>query len=122
MANQKKPSGIEGFEEVIEMWGGDVEKAKKRARGSGKDDTLSEAHLLYNFLEVEQNRLNIVDQFLTTKLSNMVKFNQCENLTKIQNEKIILVRDELSKKLGRPDSPMNESLGRIFDTIFGLRK
>ena len=121
MGNQKKPSGIEGFEEVIEMWGGDVEKAKKRARSS-KDDTLNEAHLLYNFLEIEQNRLNIIDQFLTTKLDNMVKFNQCKNLTKIQNEKIFLVREELKKKLGQPNSPLNSNLGRIFDTLFGVRK
>ena len=75
-------------------------------------------YTLYDFLDLEQKRLTMIESFLSVKVPNMKLHNQSKVILKIQEEKLIQQRDNIIKRIKTNNSSFITQMRMIFDQSF----
>ena len=89
--HKEKINELKGFEELIDF---DIQEDNKpkTAKRQIKDD---EEYEMYNYLDSERVRLNLVSEVLTNKLENIKNYSQTQYLYAQQKHR----RDQIKKKI-----------------------
>lgn len=108
-----KMKELDGFEEVFDLFEGTELKEGKIDPRSG-DDTFE----LYNFLENENKRLQLLDQLYTSKIKTLKRHPQSAKLCKEQAIKKQQLLDQLVPYVASHDSAFNEEMERLFNKAY----
>ncbi len=108
-----KMKELSGFEEVFDLFDSTEIKEGSIDPRSG-DDTFQ----LYNFLENENIRLRLLDQFYSDKVKTLKKYPQSKLLLEEQKAKKELILKQLVPKVLSHDSAFNEEMERLFNKAF----
>lgn len=109
---------LQGFEDVIDIFIEEQESAE-REKNKKDHDKYSANHEVFDFLEKEKKRLQILDKFFAEKIPIMTNNPQIDLLVKKQRDITFFKRDEVIKAIKAPKSDFQNSLARIFDQSFG---
>lgn len=104
---------LSGFEEVFDLFEGTEFKEGAIDPRSG-DDTFE----LYNFLENENTRLQLLDHLYSSKIKILSKHPQSKKLIEEQRQKKQLILNQLVPKVSSHDSAFNEEMERIFNNAY----
>ena len=108
---------LQGFEEVFEDY---IENESQKDAERKKKDLIKDLdnYELQRFLELENERLTKLENFLTKKIPIKVNFSQEEKLLQIQTEKKEKLKDELILEMMVFDSAFMRNLSLIFNAHF----
>jgi predicted methyltransferase len=107
---------LEGFEDVVDLVFGEGSSVSQVAREKN-----IEGYEVYSFLDRENQRLEAVDRFFTTKLKTMEFYSQSETLVKKQKAHRDSLLDFLSRRMASPDSLINKRIAQLYDQAFGKK-
>tara|TARA_R110000868_G_scaffold411568_1_gene705391 strand:- start:3325 stop:3714 length:390 start_codon:yes stop_codon:yes gene_type:complete len=108
-----KMKELDGFEEVFDLFEGTEFKEGSIDPRSG-DDTFE----LYNFLENENMRLQLLDHLYSAKIKTLQKYPQSEKLTVEQHKKKFQILSQLVPLVSSHDSAFNEEMERLFNKAY----
>ncbi len=116
--NKKKIPGINGFEELFEVYQNKDEylQNKKAEQDNGRNN---EQYELQHFLEQENTRLSNLESFFTKKIPAKTNFSQTEKLIQVQKDRILELNNKLHNTISKPNSPIQQNLAQIFNAHFG---
>lgn len=104
---------LDGFEEVFDLFEGAEFKEGSIDPRSGDDN-----FELYNFLENENKRLQLLDQLYSTKIKTLIRHPQSKNLAKEQAQKREQLLNQLVPLVASHDSAFNEEMERVFNKAY----
>lgn len=108
---------MKGFEEIFDDYA-KSEAAKMQERRDRESVKSQEFYELQTFLEKESDRLTVIENFFTKKVTLRTEFSQTEKLILQQTERKVLVKEKLTKVLLRHESFMQKNLAQILDSHF----
>lgn len=104
---------LDGFEEVFDLFEGAEFKEGAIDPRIGDDN-----FELYNFLENENKRLQLLDQLYSTKIKTLMRHPQSKNLAKEQAQKREQLLNLLVPLVASHDSAFNEEMERVFNKAY----
>ncbi len=108
-----KMKELSGFEEVFDLFDSTEIREGSIDPRSG-DDTFQ----LYHFLENENIRLKLLDQFFSDKIKTLKKYPQSKVLIDEQLAKKEQILKQLVPQIMSHDSAFNEEMERLFNKAF----
>lgn len=113
--NEKDKNNLHGFEEAMDLvHSNNSKKSELEKRRKDKYDP----HELYNFLELENLRLQKLDIFFNDKVQNLVEHPTTEELCDIQQNQIAQTKKQLWSMLHSPKSIYLKNLRMMFNNVF----
>lgn len=112
-----KMDQLQGFEHVVDLLIDENEKKEKEKTEKIRAKH-GDSYELYNFLELENNRLNKLDQLFSYKAHNIIHYSQIAKLKKIQQNNLIKEKRKLLEKLLTQKSPYLANLEYFFNQSF----
>lgn len=108
--HKEKIKELKGFEELIDF---DIQEDNKSntAKRQVKDD---EEYEMYNYLDSERVRLNLVSEVLTNKLENIKNYSQTQYLYAQQKYR----RDQIKKQIIEDHSSENSIFFKNLEVFF----
>ncbi len=110
----EKMNSLKGFEDALDLL--DEKVTIHEGKGGVTQDHGSDNYELYNFLESELVRLNVLDQFFTYKISNIEANSPTQHLIEIQTVKLQQAREELVTLLKNPQSSFMKRLEHLWNS------
>lgn len=110
---QKRQDDLKGFEEVSDWIHDNTRRIENEKRKMRHDP-----YELYNFLEVENKRLQKLDIFFSDKVSNLVTHSTTEKLCDIQQAQIDQTKSQLWNELHKEESIYLKNCRLLFDKFF----
>tara|TARA_R110000868_G_scaffold390856_1_gene660662 strand:- start:3325 stop:3714 length:390 start_codon:yes stop_codon:yes gene_type:complete len=111
--SSEKMKELDGFDEVFDLFEGTEFKEGSIDPRSG-DDTFE----LYNFLENENIRLQLLDHLYCSKIKTMQRYPQSSKLCEEQQRKKLQILSQLVPKVSSHDSAFNEEMERLFNKAY----
>lgn len=115
MSNKKKEDNdLSGFEEVMDLIDHDRKQSEREKHRRAKHDPYE----LFNFLELENVRLQKLEIFFNDKVQNLTENATTENLCDIQQNQIDQSRKQLWSTLHADESIYLKNLRLLFNKVF----
>lgn len=109
-----KMKELDGFEEVFDLFESSTEFKEGPIDPRSGDDTFE----LYNFLENENKRLQLLDQLYSSKIKTLKRHPQSAKLLKEQELKKQQLLNQLIPLVASHDSAFNEEMERLFNKAY----
>ncbi len=109
-----KLNSLKGFEDTLDLL--DEKVTIQEGKGGITSDKGHDNYQLYNYFESEMVRLNALDLFFTTKMSNIENYSPTQQLIDIQRVKLEQARQDLVRILRNPNSPFMRRLEHLWNT------
>ena len=109
--------GLKGFEDVFEDYV-KSEEYKDVERKERETTKVGEQYELQHFLEQENDRLSVMEIFLTKKIPLMRNFSQTEKLTLVQMARKRVLKEKMIPELTRLDSLLQKNLAQLINSHF----
>lgn len=112
--NKKNNDNLKGFEEVMDLAAHESYESERDKRRRSKHDPYE----LYNFLELENTRLQKLETLLNDKVQNLTQHPTTEHLCDIQQDQIDQTRKQLWSSLHSAESIYLKNLKLLFNNVF----
>ncbi len=107
----------EADQDVIDLFLEEQEK-KEIDNSHNNFDKDRDNYNLYDFLDLEKKRLELLKNFLSIKIPNMKSHNQIDLLLKKQYDKKVFLKESVMDKLKTKDSSFLAQMKQIFNQTF----
>lgn len=115
MSDKKKDDNdLKGFEEVMDLIDHDRNQSEREKQRRAKHDPYE----LFNFLELENVRLQKLEIFFNDKVQNLTEHPTTEKLCDIQQNQIDQTRHQLWSTLHTDESIYLKNLRHLFNKVF----
>lgn len=111
---QKRGKELKGFEEVLDLINHESPRSEREKQRRSKHDPYE----LYNFLELENQRLQKLEIFFNDKVQNLAEHPTTEELCDIQQNQIDQMRKQLWSILHSPNSIYLKNMRLMFNKVF----
>lgn len=121
--NWKKKLGsnvkeLAGFEHILDILDEEDEIAGIKKQGPAISKKKAENFDLYNLLEYESTRLEMLNRFWGIKVPNLQKYSQIKSLIEKRKNETEKKKTRIIEKLTPSFSPFQNSLKNIFESSF----
>lgn len=114
--NKKKIPGINGFEELFDVYLNKDEYAGTKS--DSESNRNNEQYELQYFLEQENTRISKIETFLTKKIPAKTNFSQAEKLITHQLNRKNEVMQKTIPVIGKLSSSFQQNMAQLFNAHF----